>query len=98
MDSARAIRILREHEPELRKRGVRHVALFGSLARDEARPDSDIDLMIDLEPEAKISIFDYVDLVEYVRGLFGERVDVSNREMLKPHVRPSAERDAIDAF
>jgi predicted nucleotidyltransferase len=98
MDSARAIRILREHEPELRKRGVRHVALFGSLARDEARPDSDIDLMIDLEPGARISIFDYVDLVEYVRGLFGEPVDVSNREMLKPHVRPSAERDAINAF
>ncbi len=98
MDSARAIEILREHEAELRKRGVRHAALFGSLARGEARPDSDIDVMLDLDPDAGISVFDYVGLVEYLQGLFGGPVDVSNRETLKPHVRPTAERDSINAF
>lgn len=98
MDRARAIRILKQHQTELVKRGVQHVALFGSLARDEGDAASDVDLMIDLEPDAKISMFDYVDLVEYVQGLFTERVDVANRESLKPHVRPSAERDAINVF
>ena len=97
MDSVGAINILREHEAELRKRGVRHAALFGSFARGEARPDSDIDVMLDLDPDAKVSVFDYAGVVEYVQRLFPQSVDVSNRETLKPHVRPTAERDAIDA-
>ena len=98
MDRARAIAILRENEAELRRRGVQHAALFGSVARGEARPDSDIDVMLDLDPRSRVSMFDYVDIVEYVQRLFSERVDVSNRETLKPHVRPSAERDAVDVF
>jgi predicted nucleotidyltransferase len=98
MDRARVIAVLRENEAELRRRGVQHAALFGSVARGEARADSDIDVMLDLDPESRVSVFDYVDIVEYVQRLFSERVDVSNRETLKPHVRPSAERDAVDVF
>ena len=98
MDRAEAIRTLRSHEAELRKLGVRHAALFGSLARDEARPGSDIDILLDIDPEARISVFDYAGIVDYVRGLFPGKVDIANRQSLKPHVRPSAERDAIDAF
>jgi predicted nucleotidyltransferase len=98
VDSSRAIRILRDNEAELRRLGVRHAALFGSVARGDAQLGSDIDVMIDLDPRAKISVFDYVGIVEYVQSLFGEPVDVSNRETLKPHVRPSAEHDAIRVF
>jgi uncharacterized protein len=98
MDRSSAIRILREHQAELRRRGVRHAALFGSVARGAAGAGSDIDVMVDLDPSAEISVYDYVAIVEYVQGLFGEPVDVSNRETLKAHVRPSAERDAVPAF
>lgn len=98
MDSAAVIHVLKTHVAELRHRGVQHAALFGSVARGEAGPESDIDLMLDLDPDARIDVFGYVGLVEYVQRLFGEPVDVSNRETLKAHVRPSAERDAIDVF
>jgi predicted nucleotidyltransferase len=54
------IATLRAHEPELRRRGVLHAALFGSVARGEATPASDIDILIQLEPDAPIDLFEYV--------------------------------------
>jgi predicted nucleotidyltransferase len=98
MKSSEAIETLRRSEQALRQRGVRHAALFGSVARGDNSPDSDIDIMIEVDPDACITIFDYVDLKEYIAGLFEESVDVVNREALKPHVRPAASADAIYAF
>jgi uncharacterized protein len=92
------IRRLKECETELRAHGVSHAALFGSVARGEQRPDSDIDIMIELNPDARVTMFDYVDIKEYIEGLFSEAVDVVNRDGLKPAVRPNATADAIYAF
>jgi uncharacterized protein len=89
---------LRECEAELRAKGVAHAALFGSIARGEQRPGSDIDIMVEIAPEARIGLYQYVGIVHYLEDLFPIRVDVANREGLKPFVRPSAERDAIYAF
>jgi len=89
---------LKEAERELRAQGVAHAALFGSLARGEERPESDIDIMVEIAPEAHVGLFDYVGIVQYIEELFPVRVDVANREGLKSYVRPSAERDAIYAF
>jgi predicted nucleotidyltransferase len=74
------------------------VALFGSVARQDARPDSDIDIMIDIDPAAHLTVFDYAGLKEYIAGLFDHPVDVVNRNSLKPHIAPSAAIDAIYAF
>jgi predicted nucleotidyltransferase len=82
----------------LRARGVAHAALFGSVARGEDRPDSDIDIMVEIAADARLGVFQYVGVVRYIEELFPVRVDVANREGLKPLVRPSAERDAIYAF
>jgi predicted nucleotidyltransferase len=98
MKRADALKTLKDHEPELKRLGVRHAAFFGSLARGDAKAGSDIDILLDIDPTARISVFDYAGIVEYVQGLFPERVDIANRESLKPHVRPSAERDAVGAF
>jgi len=92
------IATLRTHEPELRRRGVQHAALFGSLARGEAKPASDIDILVEIEPEALVGAFEYVSITQYLPDLFPGRVDVANRRTLKPLVRPSAERDAVYAF
>ena len=89
---------LRENERALRERGVTHAALFGSRARGEERSDSDIDIMVEVDPDAHISLFDYVGIVQYIEELFSVPVDVANREGLKPFVRPSAEREAVYAF
>src|SRR6266403_3862173 len=89
---------LKDREADLRAQGVTHAALFGSIARGDDRPDSDIDIMIELDPAARVTMFDYVEIKEYIEGLFSELVDVVNRDGLKPLVRPKATADAIYAF
>jgi uncharacterized protein len=54
--------------------------------------------VIEVDPQARISVFGYVGLKEYIAGLFDGRVDVVNREALKPHIRPTVTADAIYAF
>ncbi len=89
---------LRENERALRARGVTHAALFGSRARGDNRPDSDIDIMIEIEPEAVRDIYAYVGLKDYIADLFTGPVDVVDRKALKPYVRPVAESEAVYAF
>jgi predicted nucleotidyltransferase len=98
MDRNPVIEMLRRREQELRNLGVRHIALFGSIARGEATDSSDIDILLDLQPDAPIGIFEYVGLTQFIADLFPVRVDVANHASIKPHVRPHAEREAIYAF
>ena len=98
MNSQDALETLRRSEPALRARGVRRAAVFGSVARGENRPDSDLDIMIELDPDAKLTVFDYAGIKDYIASLFEGSVDVVSRDGLKPYVRPSATSDAIYAF
>jgi predicted nucleotidyltransferase len=98
MDRQEILDRLRQNEHALRERGVTHAALFGSRLRGDNRPDSDIDLLIDIDPEAVQDIYAYVGLKNYIAELFSDPVDVVTREALKPYVRPSAETDAVYAF
>jgi predicted nucleotidyltransferase len=98
MNAHDALATLRRYEHDLRARGIRHVAVFGSVARGDNGPDSDLDIMIEVEPEIHLTLFDYVGLKEYIAGLFDGRVDVVSRDGLKPYVRPAATADALYAF
>jgi predicted nucleotidyltransferase len=98
IDPDGVIAALRAHKPELRRRGVRHAALFGSIARGEGKRTSDIDILIELDPQVPVGLFEYVGITQYLADLFPVRVDVANRNSLKPLVRPTIERDAIYAF
>lgn len=93
-----SLRILQSHRAELRQRGVQHAAIFGSVARGEARDDSDVDILIDLDPARSMGLFEYASLKCYVNELFQEAVDVVNRKTLKPLLRDAILREAVHAF
>lgn len=98
MNGPDALAILRKSEPALRERGVLHAALFGSVARGDNHSGSDVDIMVEIDPDARITVFDYVELKEYIASLFEEPVDVVNRDGLKSYVAPAATADAVYAF
>jgi len=98
MNREEIIARLREHEAALRTRGVAHAALFGSRARGDHRPESDTDIMIEFDPEARITVFDYAGLKSYIAALFDGPVDVVNRNGLKPYIKPAATGDTVYAF
>ena len=89
---------LRTHERELRRLGVSHAAVFGSVARGEARGDSDIDVLVELDQDRSLGIFEYARLKIYINELLNGASDVVNRRTLKPLLRDSILRDAVHAF
>ncbi|WP_238245033.1 nucleotidyltransferase family protein [Methylobacterium iners] len=98
MDRDAALKTLRKHEAELRRRGVRHAALFGSVARGEAHAGSDLDVMIEIDEAEILTVYDHVSVVSFIEDLFAMKVDVANRGTLKDRIRVRAEREAIAAF
>jgi predicted nucleotidyltransferase len=93
-----AVQILQEHASELRRRGVSHAAIFGSVARGEARDESDLDVLIELDPARPIGVFEYARLILDLRELLGANADIVNRKTLKPLLRESILRDSVHAF
>jgi predicted nucleotidyltransferase len=91
----------RAHESELRRGGVSHAGLFGSLARGDTGPRSDIDVLIRFDPNASVTLWDYIGLKRRVAGMIGvaqHAIDVIDLDAMTPPIRAAAERDAIYAF
>ena len=87
------LRLLRQHREDLIRLGVKSLALFGSAARDEAGPESDVDLLVEFTREPGYR--GYMGLKFYLEDLLGRRVDLVMNEALKPWARPAVEREAI---
>jgi len=85
---------LSEHRAELRDLGAVRLGLFGSFARNDARSDSDVDLLVELDRRT----FDrYMDLKLYLEDLLGRRVDLVLSDRIKPALRASILAGVIDA-
>lgn len=85
--------ILRQHWVTLNSLGVRSLSIFGSVARNEARSDSDVDILVEFEPP--ITFDRYMDVKIYLEDHLGTRVDLVSWRSLKPQIRPSVEQEAI---
>ncbi len=84
---------LTNHWHQIKKFEVKSLALFGSLARGDSQPGSDIDILVDFDGPAT---FDrYMDLKFFLEDLLGRSVDLVTRKALKQRVASSVERDAI---
>lgn len=89
---------LRDHEPALHEGGILHLRLFGSKARGDDSPESDVDLMVDFDTARRLTLFDKAGLEVELAEILRTHVDLSDRAMLKDHVRARAEREAILVF
>jgi predicted nucleotidyltransferase len=77
-----------------RRYQVRELSVFGSAARGEHDPDSDIDLLVDFEPDARVSLIEVSALVRELTSLLGRKVDIAIKPALKPRVREHVMKDA----
>jgi predicted nucleotidyltransferase len=89
---------LKRTEPTLRAFGVNALYLFGSHARDEAGPDSDIDVFVDPTPDKAFGFVPFMDAYEALQEAVGERLDYGTRKGLQPLLRSDIEREAIRVF
>jgi uncharacterized protein len=92
-----AFELIRSVEPQIRSLGVRRLALFGSVLRDEAGPESDVDLLVQFEPGQKTAgrFFTLYDLLEEI---LGRRVELLTTEGLSPFIGPHILAEATDVL
>lgn len=86
---------LHENAEAIRALGVAALYLYGSHARDEARPGSDVDIFVERDPQRMRSLFDLMDLAHLLEGVLGTEVDLGTRTGLHPLLRPEIEQEAI---
>ena len=94
----RVLRVLHEQAPRLRTRGITALSLFGSMARGEAGPKSDIDLLIETDPEASLGFFELFALREDLEPLLGRPVQFAFGSEMRPWLREWIEEDRIGIF
>ena len=95
MQQRDALHILRAHRQELKEFGVKSIAVFGSAARGEARPESDIDILVEFEKT--IGLFVFLRLRHRLEELLGRRVDLVTRGALKHQLRDQILKEAVYA-
>jgi hypothetical protein len=98
-----ALNGLKSMRSELADMGVLHAGIFGSVARGEDGPNSDIDVLIDINVDQVGDILDYIAICELIKEGLGKYcpgigIDVADEKGLKPRIRAVVERDAVYAF
>jgi hypothetical protein len=90
-----ALKIISRHHADLARFKVKSLAIFGSVARDEARPDSDIDILVEFS--APVGMFEFIDLKEYLEGILNVRVDLATEPALKKQMKAQILKEAVRA-
>lgn len=98
MDRATVLRVLREHEPELRAAGIVRLRVFGSVARGEETPESDVDLLADFDEERTWTLFKLGGVHSMLSDLLGTDVDLASVKRLKEQMRERVLQESIVAF
>ncbi|MFQ3614626.1 MAG: nucleotidyltransferase family protein [Cyanobacteriota bacterium] len=96
MRKQEVLTVLADHQRTLKDFGVKSLLLFGSVARDEAQIDSDIDLLVEFD--RPVGLFTFVRLKRYLEEILKSSVDLGTPDSLKPYLREPVFREAIRAF
>jgi predicted nucleotidyltransferase len=92
------IATLRAHEAELRAAGIRRLSLFGSVARGDYEAGSDVDLAVELNPEARIGLIQVVGLERRLSELLGREVELLAEPVEKQRLQRNIDRDRCRVF
>ncbi|MBV8630309.1 MAG: nucleotidyltransferase domain-containing protein [Silvibacterium sp.] len=98
MDKEQVLYTLRQHAPELKEAGLVHLRLFGSVARGDATPQSDVDLIADFDKSKRLTLVTLASLQSRLEDLLAATVDLSSADWMKEPVRKRALEEAVLAF
>jgi hypothetical protein len=94
--------LIQQHQKEIekicREEGISYLALFGSHARGDEQPNSDIDLMIDFHPDHRKSLFGLIDVEDKFQNLFGKKIDLVTKNGVNKYFKPYIEADLIPLY
>ncbi|MDJ0731884.1 MAG: nucleotidyltransferase family protein [Crocosphaera sp.] len=96
MKKDEVLKIIAEHREQLEKLGVKSLLLFGSVARDEAGPDSDVDFLVEFNRQG--GFFQLFRVQHYLEDILGCSVDLGTEDALREHLREPVLKDVINAF
>lgn len=91
-----AVKILKQHQEDLVDQGVRALAIFGSVARNESKSNSDVDILVDFD--SKRGLFAFVGLKNYLENILHCDVDLVTKKALHPALKPQILREAKYVF
>jgi predicted nucleotidyltransferase len=95
MDKEKVLQILRENRDTLARFHVRSLFLFGSVLRGEAKPGSDIDILVEFEPGAAVGLFEFIRLKRELSDLLGMEVDLGTPDALHPALKEDILKEAV---
>lgn len=95
MNRDEAISRIKHIEPAIRALGASALYLFGSTARNDAKPTSDVDVFIDKDPTKPFGLIEFFDIEELLEAALGTKVDFTTRDALHPVLKADIERSAI---
>ena len=95
---AEAVNRLRGAKATLREHGVAHIDLFGSIVRNEADPESDIDIVVEFKQRRRMSLSKFASLRAKLEDILGFQIDLAESKSLRPEVKRAFQRDALRVF
>ncbi|NEP76685.1 nucleotidyltransferase family protein [Okeania sp. SIO2G5] len=96
MQRKEALEIITSHKTTIKDFGVKSLMLFGSVARDEAQADSDVDLLVEFD--RPVGLFTFIRLKRYLEEIFDTSVDLGTPDSLKPYLQAPVTQEAIRAL
>jgi predicted nucleotidyltransferase len=98
VERERVLAALRQQAPKLRGLSITRLSLFGSMARGDTDPKSDIDLLVELDPRSHFSLFELVDLQDDLETLLGRPAHIAFAAKLRPWLRDEISQEAIPIY